>query len=231
MTAAPVVTAATATQKAKDNPTGFIPLPEPLTPGNEVVAVVATNIPTKGFSDKQIEQVKFNKARNAKMDAAALTTRGFYYTVLGKFNMTNHRCTPLIGATIRHALQDAIKSAVGMTDKPDAADTQHCYPGVIDEKHAEDNYSENDYLVAKDRSTFMTDLQTYVDEVVHMIHDADFSTLLNHAIAQEGDGNEHTGSEVEFSTEVPKVIGFIVLEGPPGSSEKLQKSNGPIAAS
>ena len=231
MTTSPAVTAETATKSANENPESFIPLPEPLTPGNEVVAVVATNIPPTGFSDAQIEMVKGNKARNAKMDAVAFKTRGFYYAVMGRVNFTDTQCFPGLRGIIKHALEDAMDMAVGMKNKPDAADTQRCVPGAIDEKHPNGHYSENDYLVAIDRSNLKTDLATYMSEVVHMIHDAAFETLLNHAIVDAlPDLVEHS-SQVEFATGAPRVIGFIVLEGPPGSGQKLKMSNGPIEAS
>lgn len=229
---APVVTAASATTSANQNPSSFIPLPAPLTVGNDVTAVPATNIPEKGFSDVQIELVKNNKARNAKMDGATLTVRAFYYTVYGEFNVTNSHCTEGAGpngyrAVIQHALMDGF-AEVQMSAKPDATDSQHCINMGMDELHTDAPFTENNYLVATDRAHLTTDLQTFAKEVVGVIHDAAFYTVLQHAIKEETGNLDHTGSDIEIVKESPKLIGFIVIEGPPGSAEKLQKSNGPI---
>ena len=130
-------------------------------------------------------------------------------------------------AVIKHALLDGF-SEVEMSARPDASDSQHCVDMGYDELHTDAPFTENNYLVATDRANLKTDLATFAEEVVGVIHDAAFYTVLQHAIREETGNMEHTGSDIEIVKESPKLIGFIVLEGPPGSAEKLQKSNGPI---
>ena len=165
------------------------------------------------------------------MDEKTLKTRGFYYTAFGKFGLTNSECNEYIAPIVRHALNDAIAAAVGMTDQPDAANTQNCFTGVNDETNQGVVFTENEYLVAKDRSKMKGDLTQFGNDVLHMIHDADFYALMQHAIEVEGGGGEHPGSEILPSGESPKMIGFIIIEGPPGSGKTLEKTNGPIMAS
>ena len=130
-------------------------------------------------------------------------------------------------AVIQHALLDGF-AETEMTAKPDATDSQHCIDMGMDELHPDAPFTENNYLVATDRAHLTTDLPTFASEVVGVIHDSAFYTVLQHAIKEETGVEDHSGSDVEIVKESPKLIGFIVIEGPPGSAEMLQKSNGPI---
>ena len=86
------LTLATATLTGKENPKPIKDDPEPTKEGNNVVTVPVANVPKVGFSDKQIEMIKANKAKNAGLAPNSLVVRGFYFSIFDFFYLTHSNC-------------------------------------------------------------------------------------------------------------------------------------------
>lgn len=152
---------------------------------------------------------------------------GFYYAMYHGFNLTNSDCGQfgeLLGM-VRHSLNDAFKAAKTPVP-PVATDAYGCSSMMPDVSH-DRVFTFINYVAAKDRSLMQMSIEEFVEATEKVLGDSDFPTILQHAIEEAGILT-HEGSIVELSTDTPKIIGFIILEGPPGSAAKLQKSNGPV---
>ena len=211
-------------------------LPAPEAEGNEVVAAAVANVPGLGFTDAQVELVRANKERNAGLPAGSLTMRGMFYAIVDSFNLTNCACggDSLNAYLIQPALNESFTLAASSMSQPVAGvETNHCeqipMPGAYPNF---ESMTTIHYTVAADREVLGDHdaIDTFVRESLEIVHTPDFYTLLQAGILESGASPEHEGSNVIENEEVQKFMAFIVLEGPPGTAQAVQKTNGPVMA-
>ena len=221
-------------------PFDFVPrfpgtLPDPETDGNEVVAAAVANVPGVGFTDKQIELVRANKERNAGLEAGSLTARAMYYAIVDSFNLTNCACggESLNEYVVQPALNESFTLAASSFSQPIAGVmTNHCLQTEMPEgTYANfDSMTTLHYTVAADREALgdKTAIDTFAKESLAIVHTPDFYTLLQAGILETGMSPDHEGSDVIENGVEFKLLAFIVLEGPPGSAQAVERTNGPV---
>ena len=211
-------------------------LPAPEAEGNEVVAAAVANVPGLGFTDAQVELVRANKERNAGLPAGSLTMRGMFYAIVDSFNLTNCACggDSLNAYLIQPALNESFTLAASSMSQPVAGvETNHCeqipMPGAYPNF---ESMTTIHYTVAADREVLGDHdaIDTFVRESLEIVHTPDFYTLLQAGILESGASPEHEGSNIIENEEAQKFMAFIVLEGPPGTAQAVQKTNGPVMA-
>ena len=211
-------------------------LPAPEAEGNEVVAAAVANVPGLGFTDAQVELVRANKERNAGLPAGSLTMRGMFYAIVDSFNLTNCACggESLNTYLIQPALNESFTLAAASLSQPLAGvETNHCeqipMPGAYTNFESMTTIT---YTVAADREVLGDHdaIDTFVRESLEIVHTPDFYTLLQAGILESGASPEHEGSNIIENEEAQKFMAFIVLEGPPGTAQAVQKTNGPVMA-
>ena len=211
-------------------------LPAPETEGNEVVAAAVANVPGLGFTDAQVELVRANKERNAGLPAGSLTMRGMFYAIVDSFNLTNCACggDSLNTYLIQPALNESFTLAASSMSQPVAGvETNHCeqipMPGAYPNF---ESMTTIHYTVAADREVLGDHdaIDTFVRETLEIVHTPDFYTLLQAGILESGASPEHEGSDIVENGEEQKFMAFIVLEGPPGTAQAVERTNGPVMA-
>jgi len=211
-------------------------LPAPEAEGNEVVAAAVANVPGLGFTDAQVELVRANKERNAGMPAGSLTMRGMFYAIVDSFNLTNCACggDSLNAYLIQPALNESFTLAASSLSQPVAGvETNHCeqipMPGAYPNF---ESMTTIHYTVAADREVLGDHdaIDTFVRESLEIVHTPDFYTLLQAGILESGASPEHEGSDIVENGEAQKFMAFIVLEGPPGTAQAVERTNGPVMA-
>lgn len=211
-------------------------LPAPEAEGNEVVAAAVANVPGLGFTDAQVELVRANKERNAGMPAGSLTMRGMFYAIVDSFNLTNCACggDSLNAYLIQPALNESFTLAASSMSQPVAGvETNHCeqipMPGAYPNF---ESMTTIHYTVAADREVLGDHdaIDTFVRESLEIVHTPDFYTLLQAGILESGASPEHEGSDIVENEEAQKFMAFIVLEGPPGTAQAVERTNGPVMA-
>ena len=229
----PIVTPETATIKAAENPRDFMGnLPEPEVAGNDVVTLPVANVPKSGFTEKQLDMIRDNKAKNAQIDETSLRVKGFYYAVFDFFFLSDSQCSngkllPMIQGALDKAFEHAKEH---MTDYPEAMKAERCTDFPADDNY-DKPYTMLNYMIGKDRSALSAP-EAFANEGTQVVKDASFFALANKLINEQlHEDKEH---KVFFRNDdkavimPPKIIGFITLEGPPGSAETLLKTNGPV---
>lgn len=213
-------------------------LPEPKTPGNEVVAAAVANVPGVGFTDAQVEMVRANKERNAGLPSGNLTTRAFYYALVDSFNLTNCACggESLNTYLVNPALNESFSLAASSMSQPIAGvETSHCEQyNVPNSTFANfDSMATVYYTIAADRDALgdKDAIDVFAKESTAIVHTPDFYTLLQAGILESGASPNHEGSDVVENGAKQRLMGFIVLEGPPGTAQAVEKTNGPVMAS
>ena len=229
------------TKDQSDLPFDFVPrfpgvLPAPEAEGNEVVAAAVANVPGLGFTDAQVELVRANKERNAGLPAGSLTMRGMFYAIVDSFNLTNCACggDSLNAYLIQPALNESFTLAAASLSQPLAGvETNHCeqipMPGAYPNF---ESMTTIHYTVAADREVLGDHdaIDTFVRESLEIVHTPDFYTLLQAGILESGASPEHEGSDIVENGEEQKFMAFIVLEGPPGTAQAVERTNGPVMA-
>ena len=211
-------------------------LPAPEAEGNEVVAAAVANVPGLGFTDAQVELVRANKERNAGLPAGSLAMRGMFYAIVDSFNLTNCACggDSLNAYLIQPALNESFTLAASSMSQPVAGvETNHCeqipMPGAYPNF---ESMTTIHYTVAADREVLGDHdaIDTFVRETLEIVHTPDFYTLLQAGILESGASPEHEGSDIVENGEEQKFMAFIVLEGPPGTAQAVERTNGPVMA-
>ena len=229
------------TKDQSDLPFDFVPrfpgvLPAPEVEGNEVVAAAVANVPGRGFTDAQVELVRANKERNAGLPAGSLAMRGMFYAIVDSFNLTNCACggESLNTYLIQPALNESFTLAAASLSQPVAGvETNHCeqipMPGAYTNFESMTTIT---YTVAADREVLGDHdaIDTFVRETLEIVHTPDFYTLLQAGILESGASPEHEGSDIVENGEEQKFMAFIVLEGPPGTAQAVERTNGPVMA-
>ena len=229
------------TKDQSDLPFDFVPrfpgvLPAPEVEGNEVVAAAVANVPGRGFTDAQVELVRANKERNAGLPAGSLAMRGMFYAIVDSFNLTNCACggESLNTYLIQPALNESFTLAAASLSQPLAGvETNHCeqipMPGAYTNFESMTTIT---YTVAADREVLGDHdaIDTFVRETLEIVHTPDFYTLLQAGILESGASPEHEGSDIVENGEEQKFMAFIVLEGPPGTAQAVERTNGPVMA-
>jgi hypothetical protein len=229
------------TKDQSDLPFDFVPrfpgvLPAPETEGNEVVAAAVANVPGLGFTDAQVELVRANKERNAGLPAGSLAMRGMFYAIVDSFNLTNCACggDSLNTYLIQPALNESFTLAAASLSQPVAGvETNHCeqisMPGAYPNF---ESMTTIHYTVAADREVLGDHdaIDAFVRESLEIVHTPDFYTLLQAGILESGASPEHEGSDIIENGEEQKFMAFIVLEGPPGTAQAVERTNGPVMA-
>ena len=77
--------------------------------------IPVANIGASGLSDEQVNLVLKNKAKNAGVGVEALKRRGFFYGVVGEFEVTNAACD-FYGQRLTVTLNKC--HSVGIHDRP-----------------------------------------------------------------------------------------------------------------
>ena len=213
------------------------PLPLPITDGNEVVAAAVANVPGVGFSDAQVDMVRANKERNAGLNAGDLTTRAFYYALVDSFNLTNCACggESLNTYLVNPALNESFSLAADSMSQPIAGvATDHCEQYNVP-TGTFPNFDSSVivyYTIAADRDALgdKDAIDAFAKESTAIVHTPDFYTLLQAGILESGASPDHEGSDVVENGAKLKLMGFIVLEGPPGTAQAVERTNGPVLA-
>lgn len=213
------------------------PLPKPITDGNEVVAAAVANVPGVGFSDAQVDMVRANKERNAGLNAGDLTTRAFYYALVDSFNLTNCACggESLNTYLVNPALNESFSLAADSMSQPIAGvATDHCEQYNVP-TGTFPNFDSSVivyYTIAADRDALgdKDAIDAFAKESTAIVHTPDFYTLLQAGILESGASPDHEGSDIVENGAKLKLMGFIVLEGPPGTAQAVERTNGPVLA-
>ena len=89
------------------------------------------------------------------------------------------------------------------------------------------------FTIAADRDALGDEdaIDVFAKESTAIVHTPDFYTLLQAGILESGASPNHEGSEVIENGAKQRLMGFIVLEGPPGTAQAVDKTNGPVMAS
>ena len=213
------------------------PLPLPIADGNEVVAAAVANVPGVGFSDAQVDMVRANKERNAGLNAGDLTTRAFYYALVDSFNLTNCACggESLNTYLVNPALNESFSLAADSMSQPIAGvATNHCEQDNVP-TGTFPNFDSSVtvyYTIAADRDALgdKDAIDAFAKESTAIVHSPDFYTLLQAGILESGASPDHEGSDIVENGAKLKLMGFIVLEGPPGTAQAVERTNGPVLA-
>lgn len=212
-------------------------LPEPETAANEVVAVAVANVPGVGFTDEQIELVRANKERNAGLPAGSLSTRAMFYAITDSFDLTNCACggDSLNEYILQPTLNESFTLAAPSMSQPvTGVQMNHC-----DQKDVPEGTYANFNSMATLHYTVMVDreaigdeaaLNTFMRESLAIVHTPDFYTLLQAGILESGASPDHEGSKIVENGFEQKLFAFIVLEGPPGTAQAVERTNGPVMA-
>jgi len=214
-------------------------VPASSTPGKKVVMIPVANIGASGLSDEQVNLVLKNKAKNAGVGVEALKRRGFFYGVVGEFEVTNAACDfygQRLTVTLNNAIQAAYTIAHGeglITPNPHGVNFQQC--DTVDDGSYPDFNSRARmmYVASVDRSLADSKeiFTEFIDDVSPVPFARDFNTLVNKAILDTG-VTPKAGVQVVQSKEMtqPRLIGWIAIETVEGIAEGLRITNGAVLA-
>ena len=211
--------------------------PEPSNPGKKVVMVPVANIGASGLSDDQVKMVLANKAKNAGVGIESLKRRGFYYGVVGEFEVTNAVCA-YYGLNLMVALDSAIQQAftiargMGLINpNPTGVNLQHCedvYDGVYRDFNARARML---YVTAvnRDQADSKEIITEFIGDVTPVPFARDFNALVNKAIL-DANAVPKGGVTVIETKRKPRLVGWIAIEAVEGIADALKLTNGAVLA-
>ena len=240
-----IVSKEDSTIKAEFKPKNPFELPEPLKEGNDVVAVPVTNVPPRGFLEEEMDLLLQNKGRNAGLKPKDLKTRALYYAAVDSFNLTNAHCGP--HDSLMRALTPMLKQSFNASHEEgrmnvtvDAVAFGSC---IESPRPRKSSYPEWYVPVSSVNLMFMSavnrekiagkeQLQKFMVDSSRVIRAGGFHAMMQKTLYERVDAYDGQFDAVKIlTTWLPRLIGFVIIEGPPGSGEALLKTNGPIMAS